>query len=546
MRRPLKLLRCLGPLSAGLALATAPVVAQATPGTVVFAIPGEPRPLPYFGGRNTHDADVADQLFLRIAGLGPSLRTSGDAAMQPQLASGWRRVDSVTVDFTIDPRARWHDGRPVTSRDVTFTWQLIHAPALGVSLAPFALIDTIVAIDAGHFRVRFTQPSGEQVYTVGFQLTPLPAHLLAGIAAESLSTSAFARAPVGNGPFRFVRQVPGQLYELRAVPAFFLGRPGITRLLFRVIPDGTARFNALLSGEVDVLDNLAAQQVPAVQQRRGMRLLTLPNTLVLYALMNSRARGDASAPHPILADVRVREAIAQALDRRVLATSAYGASTLAPEAVRSQLWGWLGPIPPPPGADLAAARRLLADAGWRDADGDGVLDRNGTPLELHVTYPGPSAVRSGLAVQIERMLAAAGIKAILEPFEGPVWIAKRNAGDFDIDLSGVDQDPSPLSLVQSWSCAESEAKGTSNVGRWCDPEFDRLLRAASRMPDPASGYRQALARMAAWRPAVTLAAPIRIVAIHPRYENTLVHGAHPWTDLWRWRVSQGAGLPRDR
>ena len=533
-------------VSLALALGAPPrAAAQAVPGTLIMALPADPRPVPYLI-RNTSDADVADQLFLRLAGLGATLRTTGDDAMQPELAERWVRRDSLTLEFTLDARARWHDGTPVTSRDVTFAWQLIHQPALGVDLAPFAMIAAVEAIDDRRFAVRFRRPSVEQVYHVAFQLQPMPAHLLARIPAESLATSAFTAAPVGNGPYRFERRVPGQVTELRAVDPHFRGRPGIARVLFRAIADGTARFNALLSGEIDVMGDLSPTQAQQARQRPTLRIVAEPHNLVTYLLYNARVPGDTARAHPILADRRVREALALALDRRVVATGAFGSSTLAPDAVRSQAWNWLGGVPAPARANLRAARALLAEAGWRDTDGDGVLDRNGAPLELRIIYPGPSASRSVIAVQVERMLDAAGVRAVLEPLEGPVWFAKRRAGDFDIDISAVNQDASPYSLVQAWSCTAASQPITSNVGRWCDAEFDRLLAGAATQRDPNAGYRAALERMADWRPAVVVAAPINIVAVHTRLEQVRIRPIKAFTDLWRWRVRPGAALARDR
>lgn len=531
-------------------LAAAPVAplrlaAQEVPGTVVMAVPADPRPVPYLI-RNTSDADVADQLFLRLTGLGPTLRTTGDDAMVPELAERWVRLDSVTIEFTLDARARWHDGTPVTSRDVVFAWRLIHEPAAGVDLAPFALIAGVEAIDARRFVVRFHRRSVEQVYHVGFQLQPMPAHLLERVPVESLVTSNFAAAPVGNGPYRFERAVPGQATELRAVPDHYRGRPGIARLVFRTIPDGTARFNALLSGEIDVMGDLSPTQAQQARQRASLRVVAEPHNLVTYLLFNAKAPGDTSRPHPVLADRRVREALALTLDRRVVATGAFGSSTLAPDAVRSQAWNWLGNVPQPARANPRAALALLAEAGWRDTDGDRILDRDGRPLELRIIYPGPSASRSVIAVQVERMLAAVGVRAILEPLEGPVWFGRRRAGDFDIDISAVNQDASPYSLVQAWSCAAATPRITSNVGRWCDPEFDRLLSGAASLSDPNAGYRAALRRMGEWRPAVVVAAPINIIAVHNRYDRVRIRPIKAFTDLWRWRVRPGAALPRDR
>src|SRR5690606_11423216 len=162
-----------------------------------MAVRQEPvAPVPYIGPSTAGNADVADQLFLRLATLGSGARTTGDDALVPELAQRWIRRDARTVDFLLDPRARWHDGVPVSAADVTFAWDLIRTPVLGVDQAPYELIDSVLALDARTVRVRFRRPSAEQVYTAGFLLQPLPRHLIGTLPADSLGSSAFARGPV--------------------------------------------------------------------------------------------------------------------------------------------------------------------------------------------------------------------------------------------------------------------------------------------------------------------------------------------------------------
>lgn len=535
-----------GALTLVLAGAATPLAAQA-PGIVVMAMGQEPSaPVPYLGASTTGNADAADQLFLRLAGLGPGARTNGDRVMAPELAREWHRIDSLTLEFTLHEGARWHDGTPVTARDVVFAWRVIQAPVIGVNRAPFASIADVQAIDARRVRFRFSRTHAEQVYVAGFLVQPLPAHLLERIPLDSLRTSPFVSQPVGNGPYRFSRRVPGQLLELVAVPDHFRGRPGIGKVVFRFVPDAQARVNLLLAGETDVLGEAPASAMPEIRRHGGFRSVTAPSSLIMYLLFNSKLPGDATRAHPALADVRVRQALTQALDRPVMATSAFGGTTRTPRAVRSQAWYWLGNDAAAAPANPDAARRLLLQAGWRDSDGNGVVDKDGIELSLTVIFPSTSAPRRGVAVQLEQMWRAIGVRAILEPIEGPVWLQRRRAGQFDVDVAAVNQDPSPSSLVESWSCTSAAEAGSSNVAHWCDPTFDRLLQAAGTARDPVAGFRAALQRMGEWQPAAVVAAPANLVAVHQRYENVIVRPSKAWTDLWRWRVRPGADLPRDR
>lgn len=524
----------------------APAALSAQRGTLAMGIRQDATaPVPFIGPSNAGNALVADQLFLRLTGLGASGRTTGDEAMAPQLARRWFRQDSLTVDFELNPAAKWHDGVPVTAADVVFAWRLLQQPALGVTQAPFALIASVAAVNRSTVRFRFTRPSTEQVYTAGFLVQPLPEHLLARIPVDSLRTSAFARSPVGNGPFRFARREPGQFIELRADSTFFLGKPGLSRLIFRLVPTTDAQVNLILSGELDVMTDAPVTALPQLQASRTHRVAHSPGAFIAYLLFNSRSPDDTAQAHPILTDGRVREALALALDRRRIAATSFGPSAQIPEGLRSQAWYWLGGASVGGRLDSTRALALLRAAGWRDSDRDGVLDKDGRALSLTLIYPVQSALFAGIAVQVQQMWRRFGINVVLEPIDGPVWFERRRAGRFDIDIVGVEQDPSPSSLSQSWSCASARQTGSTNVGHWCDPEFDRLRDAAPSAVDPDVAFRSALVRFGEWRPAIPFA-PANRVVVHRRYDNVIVRPSRAWTELWRWRIRPGAELPRDR
>ncbi|HRP07336.1 MAG TPA: peptide ABC transporter substrate-binding protein [Gemmatimonadales bacterium] len=520
--------------------------ASAQRGTLVTAIKQDaPAPVPYLGPGTTGNHDVMDQLFLRLATLGPRSVTVGDDALVPELARRWFRQDSVTVDFELDPRARWHDGMPVTSRDVVFAWQLIRTPSLGVNQASFELIESVSAVDGRVVRVRFRRPASEQVYVAGFQLQPLPAHLLGRIPADSLPTSAFIRSPVGNGPFRFVRRDPGVSIELAAVPDFFLGPPGLQRVVFRVVASPDAQVNLLLSGELDVMSDVPANALQRVQRLAAQRMVNAPGNFVTYLLFNSRSGDGSAAPHPVLGDQRVRQALALAIDRERLALTTFGPGVQTPGALRSQAWYWLGSSRVHHAGNLARARSLLAAAGWQ-VGSNGIRERDGVPLELTIIYPVQAATFAAIAVQVEQMWSRAGVRTVLEPVDGAVWFQRRRAGAFEVDIAGVNQDPSPSSLVQSWSCASAAQPGSGNVGRWCDAEFDRRLKSAETSDNPGAAFQRALDRMSEWQPAVVVGAPINRVSVHRRYDNVIVRPSRAWSALWQWRIRPGAELPRDR
>ncbi|MBK6494032.1 MAG: hypothetical protein IPG05_02845 [Gemmatimonadetes bacterium] len=113
-------------------------------------------------------------------------------------------------------------------------------------------------------------------------------------------------------------------------------------------------------------------------------------------------------------------------------------------------------------------------------------------------------------------------------------------------VDGGNQDVTPSSLTQRWSCAAASDSASLNTLRWCDPTFDRLLASAETAANPVAAYRTALARMAREVPAIVLAAPLNQVAVHRRYANVQIWPAKSWLSLWQWRVRPEAALARDR
>lgn len=516
--------------------------------TVVFATSSEPiAPVPVFTRNQDANDAVADQLFLHLVTFGPGGRVSGDDALRPALARAWHRVDPVTLVFDLDPRARWQDGVAVTAHDVVFTWKLATDSTVALDRTRFEPIASVEAIDDHTVRVRFKRASAEQVYTFGFLLQPLPAHLLEQIAPGAIATSAFVSHPIGDGPFRFVRRVPGQFVELAADPSFFLGKPTIARVFFRYIEDPSARVNLFLTGESDVLDNIPPTALPQIEADASARIVDVASNDLSFFAFNARAPNDTARPNPLFADRRVREALTVALDRTAIARAMYDATAFSPPAAESQLWHWITPgVIAAPAADPARARALLASAGWTDHDGDGIVDRNGVAMHFALAYPSSSAMRHTAAVLAQQMWRNIGVAVDLDREEVPVLQTRIPAGRWDVFINRVFEDPPPSSVVQSWSCAAAHQAGSTNYQRWCDSTFDRMVDAATRAADPAPAWRAAFTRMADQHPAIFFAAGHVPVAVHRRYEDVVIWPAHPWLSLWQWRVRAGQAIDRDR
>jgi len=497
-----------------------------------------PMPIPTLmeGGQAVQpNYEISDHLFLRLAGLGPTLTTAGDAGFVPLLAKSWTRRDSVTLAFELDPRARWHDGAPVTARDVLFTMGRARNPDIAPRVAK--LLQYIASVEAEGDRTvvfRFSRVYAEQFYDATFHTAMLPAHLLAALPPDSLGRSPFVAHPVGNGPYRWVRSVPGELVELAANDQFFLGRPSIRKLIVRVAKDADARLNMVLSGEADAMDNLSSPVTNAarVSARPELRLVSVPSPSLGYLLYNQRNPLDPSQPHPILADLDVRRALTLALDRRLLVKAVLGEYGTVPYGPTSTLLWIRHGTPVPAAQDRAAAARLLESRGWVDQDGDGIRERAGRPLVLRLIVPNTSAIRRSMSLLIQQQLRQVGVGVELVQMDFPTWSERRKAGSFDMDFSASLQDPSPSGLVQSWSC-----NGSSNVAKYCDPAVDSLLdRAILARNDARSIWHEVLRRIEDDAPAAFLYAQTYAFVVNRRFRDVAIRPESSWSAVWRWKV----------
>lgn len=539
MLRPL--LRLLAPL----ALVAVPAILPAQ--TLVIVTGREVlSPVPTLWRNDQSNREISDLLFLRLADLGPALRTTDERAFIPRLARRWTRRDSLTLAFELDPRAHWHDGTPVTPADVILSFRRAADRAITPQLS--TVLSRIAAVEAEGERtvvVRFREAYAEQLYDATYQAPPLPAHLLGRVPPESLATSAFVRAPVGNGPYRWVGRTPGQRLELRADTTFFLGRPGIQRVVQLVVPDGEARANLLRTGEVDAIDNVyALPNFTRVARLPDFAYYPAPGLVLGFAGFNFRDPADTSRAHPLFRDPLVRQALVRALDRAAISKATWGPLTTTPDAPLSAIVGRNVASPPVLAYDTSAARRLLARAGWRDSDGDGVLDKGDRPLRFRFMVPSVSTPRVEMATRMQEAWRRLGIAAELDLVEPGTYMARRGQGRYDLEFWQPLQDPTPSGLVQSWACA---GIGGSNVGHYCNPAVDSLLARGSRAgaAEATRRWSEAVARIAEDVPAVFLYALVYGTAVHRRFTNVTIRPESAWSTVWQWRLRPGQALPRD-
>lgn len=302
----------------------------------------------------------------------------------------------------------------------------------------------------------------------------------------------------------------------------------------------------ILSGEADVVPYLSPAAQTRARQDSSLDLVPVLSPALTYTMFNQRANGDRSKPHPILADRNVRRALLLALDRESMVRAVYAGHATVPDGPVPQTLTWVkAPGQRTVRQDVARARVLLRTAGWTDANGDGILDRGGMPLELSINVPNNTPQRPMLAQQMQAQFREIGVKLNVVLLDGNIHLERRNAGQFDLDLSSTNLDPTPSGWNWSWSC-EGSGKPRRGVGGYCNARIDSLLERANAARDPIPIFRQILAIINEDVPAIFLAAPSMVVAVHERFDPRPFRAETPWLSLREWKVKSESTRNRGR
>lgn len=414
---------------------------------------------------------------LRYALFTPLVRYGPDLEYEPYLAHSWEMLGDTGVVFHLRDDVRWHDGTPTTAHDVLFTFERATDPATG-----FPNADYFSRWTGGEVIDSFTIRFGFEAHAeplAGWPFTPLaPRHLLDTVPAERLRQSPFNRAPVGNGPFRFVSQRSGDRWIFEANPDHpegLGGPPLLDRVVWRVIPDNSAQLTELRVGQVDLVLQPRPEQVQAMVDRDGIRAVVKPSRQFSFVAWN--------ALREPLDDPRVRRALAMAIDRdRILRGLRRGYGLPAVTPIMPFHWAFddgIGPLPFSPDS----ARALLAEAGIRDTDGDGVLERaDGSDFTLEIKLPASSDFNRDVAEAVRSDLAALGIRTTTRPTEVATLFADVTSADrpFEAALLGWSGD-FRLDLQDTF---HSRARGGPyQFASYGNPEVDSLMDLASLVPD---------------------------------------------------------------
>lgn len=435
-------------------------------------------------GRATEQSSI-DPLFSRS---GTNYSTSGQMferlvmndpnnQLQPALAVSWRPIDPTTWEIKLRDKVKFHDGSDFTAEDVVFSFE--RARNVPNSPASFtgavASIVNMRALDRLTVQLKTSQPVPSLIEQIG------RAFILSKKASTGLTTADFnaGKGMVGTGPYRFVEWQPGQRLVMKRFPDYWGPKPDFENVTLRFIPKDASRLAALLAGDVDLIDEVSPDGAKQLKAGGKHPVFSIGSTRLLYLSLDSDrdqspfitdAAGKPMDKNP-LKDLRVRRALSLMIDRnaiteRLLDGSGEPAGQMVPKGM-----GGFDPSLVPAKQDLAAAKKLLTEAGYP----------NGFGITIH-TSADRFARDSDLGQVLGQMFSRGGIKVnnvFALPYNVYSSAATRREYTAFVFGFGTTTPDSTIGLMNVLATFDKDAgMGAFNRSRYSNPKFDAALKKA--------------------------------------------------------------------
>ena len=467
---------------------------------------------------------IAGFVFNGLIKYDKDIRIVGD------LAESWEiSKDGLVITFHLRRGVRWHDGRPFTAADVLYTYQVTVDPKTPTAYAgDFLKVKKAEVLDDWTFRATYDKPFAPALmsWSVGI----LPKHLLAG---KEITTSPLGRRPIGTGPYKFKEWVTGQKIVLVSNPDYFEGRPHIDGYILRIIPDTATMFLELRANGIDRMGLTPLQNTRQTENNlfrknyNKYRYLSFAYTYMGYNLKN-----------PLFTDKRVRQAIAHAVNREEMIDGVLlglGKSSTGP--YKPGTWAYNPRVRTYP-YDPAKAKALLAEAGWKDLNSNGVLEREGRPFEFEIITNQGNEIRAKCAEIIQRRLAEVGIKVTIRVVEWAAFVKDFiNKRKFDATILGwtIPMDPD---LYDVWHSSKTGPEELNFIS-YQNAEVDALIEKGRETFDQSERkrcYDRIQEILAEEQPYLFLYVPDALPIIHARFRGVEVAPLGIGHNLIQWYV----------
>jgi peptide/nickel transport system substrate-binding protein len=370
-------------------------------GRLVYAEAQDTKSLNPLLASSAASGDLSMFLFSYAVRYDDKARPVPDALSEiPTIENGDVSKDGLTLKYKLRPNVYFHDGVQMTCNDLKFTWQVVMNPANnGITTDGYKDIKDIDCTDpmvaVVHMK-RVYAPYLQQLWGVNGNAPIFPEHLLAKYNDKkgSFNTAPYNSAPVGSGPFEFVRWDRGSQVVMKAFDKYFLGKPKLDEVVYKIIPDDATMINQMRTHEIDMAIHVSANQWPSLQD--------IPGTIADPVHVYTYDHVDFNLKNPLFADADLRRALSMAVDRRTIRDKiAFGLGDLTDTAQSPRLsWAWTNDTAHYD-YDLAKAKQALDRDGWHVGP-DGIRVKNGQRLAFNYSTQTESTNARAIEALVQR------------------------------------------------------------------------------------------------------------------------------------------------
>jgi peptide/nickel transport system substrate-binding protein len=414
------------------------------------------------------------------------LTTYSQGSMAPEgtLAEKWDTSDDkLTWTFHFRKNVKWSDGQPVTAKDAAFTFNkmLDDETARTANGSYVTQWESVKATDDQTLVIKTKVP---QATMEALDIPIVPEHVWSKVTDVGAEPT---YPMVGSGPYYVTEFKEAQFTKMKANKNYWRGAPKIDELHFIYYRNADAAVTALQSGQVDLVNRLTPTQFDALKSDPNITLNNAQNRRFNEIVINPGAATNDGTPigdgNPALKDVKLRQAIAQAIDSKTLIDKVWGgyateAAGYIPPVFKD--FAWKPPADQQRKFDLKAANTALDDAGYDKKGADGIrLDKTGKAMNFRLLAHAEANLDENAGPFIKGWLKGIGIGITLEPVSDTQVNEDTTRGDFDLAFSGWNANPDPDYVLSLQTCANrpnAEGKGGTPDSFLCDKTYDDLYK----------------------------------------------------------------------
>lgn len=396
------------------------------------------------------------------------LQLNGDLTFEKEIAKDYTiSDDGLTYTFTLRD-VKCSDGEPFTAEDVKFTFEEAAKNAFVGNLGD---IDSIETPDPHKVIFHLKKPNSLFIYTIA-RLPLVPKHAY---------NENYGRNPVGTGPFKMVQWDQGQQMIVEANPHYFKGAPKLKKLTFLFV-NGEAAFQAAKAGQIDVYNvpyNYAAIPID------GSKLVAFKSVGKFVMMLPVLKPGEATHPdgkpvgNPVTSDPAIRKALNYGIDRAsIVKNIMYGYGTPAYDCVDPELQAYYNPETTYQDNDVEKAKAILAEGGWKDTNGNGIVDKDGQEANIVVMANAGDKILQNVAMLVSDQAKRLGINVTLEPKSAEEMNMRQHQDCKLINYGSLD----PMNIYYLYYGPNS-GKGFYNMSYFNNPTVNHYIEEAMVAPN---------------------------------------------------------------